>query len=86
MVEEKLGGSCYCCGATILSDGAGLHAHHLSYPNGKLSWYTRQLEALQNPDNFRLLCGGCHRTVTRVLDPKVGPKILEVVEGSRMRP
>ena len=75
--RNLLGGKCIFCESKI-----NLQFHHMKYAdnypkkklkNGKWSAYKINpvYECLKNPEQFRLLCGKCHRSVTFALsEPK----------------
>ena len=73
---RSMGECCYLCGAR---EGQ-FELHHLTYINGNpyrergstnKAWKETCEEAIAQPDNFRLLCRGCHSTVTHLTRTKL---------------
>lgn len=69
-------GCCYTCGMVATLGRPGFHFHHVQY-HPQESDYSRSSRALsvrlrrlaevkKNPDRFRLLCAGCHVTLSRM--------------------
>lgn|SRR5487761_314916 len=70
-LKAKMGNCCYLCGT---KEGQ-LELHHLTYLDGNpykelasnsKAWKLTQKEAMGHPENFRLLCRGCHSSVTNL--------------------
>lgn len=75
---DLLGNKCILCEKT-----ENLHLHHIeyhedsNYPRNGNGWSrTRRVkEALENPERFKLLCSGCHQSITvisRMINNKGG--------------
>lgn len=66
---DKLGGKCILC-----EKNNDLHLHHIEYhadsdyPRTGSGWsrIRRVTEALENPERFKLLCSGCHQSITTI--------------------